>query len=202
MLPCHKPGNLQLSRHSPRPAAVPGQTVCSPRGHSRAVVFSPFGRLHDPHCPLQRWDSPYTVSRESAGTFSCRYQLKDDNNQENSFLPSDARYLHVDDGDGSGEGTLLQGPAIPLWVWILCSALVLLLLTSAPIVTCIQRKRAIAQYDPEGSGWNGREKKEGEVTDGSGCLPCPGQVGGLSGISERSVVYAFVQKPVHEAQGE
>ncbi|CAM4619439.1 unnamed protein product [Lepidochelys kempii] len=89
------------------------------------------------------YDSPYTVSKESAGAFSCLYQLKDDNNQENNSLPSDPWDLHVDDGEGSGERTLLQGPAIPLWVWILCSALVLLLLTSAPIVTCIQRKRAI-----------------------------------------------------------
>ncbi|CAM5173382.1 unnamed protein product [Eretmochelys imbricata] len=55
------------------------------------------------------YDSPYTVSKESPGTFSCCYQLKDDNNQENNSLSSDARYLHVDDGDGSGEGTLLQG---------------------------------------------------------------------------------------------
>ncbi|CAM5173069.1 unnamed protein product [Eretmochelys imbricata] len=97
MLPCHKPGNLQLSWHSPRPAAAPGQAVCSPRGHGHAVVFSPFGRHHDLHCLLQRWDLPYTVSRESAGTFSCRYQLKDDNNEENNSLPSDARYLHVDE---------------------------------------------------------------------------------------------------------
>lgn len=96
----------------------------------------------------------------------------------------------------------VPGPAIPLWVWILRSVLVLLLLAAAPIITCIQRKRAFAQYNPEGSGWNGREKKEGEVTDGSGCPPCPGQVGGSPGITERSVGYAIVQKCVHEAQGE
>ncbi|KAH1181236.1 hypothetical protein KIL84_002170 [Mauremys mutica] len=41
------------------------------------------------------YDSPYTVSRESAGAFSCIYQLKDDNNQENNSLPSDPRYLHI-----------------------------------------------------------------------------------------------------------
>ncbi|CAM5130236.1 unnamed protein product [Natator depressus] len=48
------------------------------------------------------YDSPYTVSRESSGTFSCRYQLKDDNNQENNSLSSDPWDLHVDGGDGSG----------------------------------------------------------------------------------------------------
>ncbi|CAM5122530.1 unnamed protein product [Natator depressus] len=42
------------------------------------------------------YDSPYTVSRESAGTFSCRYQLKDENNQENNSLSSDPWDLHVD----------------------------------------------------------------------------------------------------------
>ncbi|CAM4620786.1 unnamed protein product [Lepidochelys kempii] len=35
------------------------------------------------------YDSPHPVSRESSGAFSCRYQLKDDNNQENNSLPSD-----------------------------------------------------------------------------------------------------------------
>ncbi|CAM4688017.1 unnamed protein product, partial [Lepidochelys olivacea] len=42
------------------------------------------------------YDSPYTVSKESAGAFSCLYQLKDDNNQENNSLPSDPWDLHVD----------------------------------------------------------------------------------------------------------
>ncbi|KAH1181257.1 hypothetical protein KIL84_002191 [Mauremys mutica] len=94
------------------------------------------------------------------------------------------------------------GPAILLWVWILRSTLVLLLLASAPIITSILRKRPITQYDPEGSVWNGREEEEGEVTDGSGCPPCPGQVVGLAGITERSVGYAIVQKHVQETQGE
>ncbi|CAM5130580.1 unnamed protein product [Natator depressus] len=48
------------------------------------------------------YDSPYTVSKKSAGAFSCLYQLKDDNNQENNSLSSDPWYLHVDGGDGSG----------------------------------------------------------------------------------------------------
>ncbi|KAG6923750.1 hypothetical protein G0U57_019395 [Chelydra serpentina] len=41
------------------------------------------------------YDSPYPVSRESAGAFSCRYQLKDDNNQENNSLSSVSWHLHV-----------------------------------------------------------------------------------------------------------
>ncbi|CAM5122731.1 unnamed protein product [Natator depressus] len=39
----------------------------------------------------------------------------------------------------------VPGPAIPLWVWILSSTLVLLLLVSTPIITCILRKRAVTQ---------------------------------------------------------
>ncbi|XP_044844333.1 uncharacterized protein LOC123350052 isoform X2 [Mauremys mutica] len=41
------------------------------------------------------YDSPYQVSRESSGAFSCRYQLKDDNNQENNSHSSDSWHLHV-----------------------------------------------------------------------------------------------------------
>ncbi|CAM5173220.1 unnamed protein product [Eretmochelys imbricata] len=58
------------------------------------------------------YDSPYAVSKESAGAFSCLYQLKDDNNQENNSLPSDPRYLHVDGGDGSGGDASPQGVAL------------------------------------------------------------------------------------------
>ncbi|KAM9113640.1 uncharacterized protein ACDP82_020280 isoform 2-T2 [Pangshura tecta] len=112
------------------------------------------------------YDSAYPVSKESAGAFSCRYQFKDDNNQENNSLPSEPRHLHVTDGEVCGVEALLQGPAIQLWVWILRSALVLLLLASAPIITCILRKRPITQYDPEGSVWNGREEEEGEISSG------------------------------------
>ncbi|CAM5122902.1 unnamed protein product [Natator depressus] len=63
------------------------------------------------------YDSPSTVSRESAGTFSCRYQLKDDNNQENNSLSSDPWDLHVDGGDGSGGDASPQaglGPIVGL----------------------------------------------------------------------------------------
>ncbi|CAM5173406.1 unnamed protein product [Eretmochelys imbricata] len=56
------------------------------------------------------YDSPYTVSKESA--FSCLYQLKDDNNQENNSLSSDPRYLPVDGGDGSGGDASAQGLAL------------------------------------------------------------------------------------------
>ncbi|CAM5123001.1 unnamed protein product [Natator depressus] len=55
------------------------------------------------------YDSPYTVSKKSAGAFSCLYQLKDDNNQENNSLSSDPWYLHVDGGDGSGGDASPQG---------------------------------------------------------------------------------------------
>ncbi|KAG6923751.1 hypothetical protein G0U57_019396, partial [Chelydra serpentina] len=41
------------------------------------------------------YDSPYQVSRESAGAFSCRYQLMDNNNQENNSLSSNSWHLHV-----------------------------------------------------------------------------------------------------------
>ncbi|CAM4317975.1 unnamed protein product [Lepidochelys olivacea] len=60
------------------------------------------------------YDSPYTVSKESAGAFSCLYQLKDDNNQENNSLSSDPRYLHVDGGDGSGGDALPQVESVAL----------------------------------------------------------------------------------------
>ncbi|CAM4688071.1 unnamed protein product [Lepidochelys olivacea] len=60
------------------------------------------------------YDSPYTVSKESAGAFSCLYQLKDDNNQENNSLSSDPRYLHVDGGDGSGGDASPQAESVAL----------------------------------------------------------------------------------------
>ncbi|TFJ97465.1 tenascin-X [Platysternon megacephalum] len=47
------------------------------------------------------YDSSYPVSRESAGAFSCRYQLKDDNNQENNSLSSDSWHLHVGGDESS-----------------------------------------------------------------------------------------------------
>ncbi|KAH1181046.1 hypothetical protein KIL84_001980 [Mauremys mutica] len=112
-------------------------------------------------------ESAQPESPESAGEYSCRYQHKDNRNQEKTSLPSARRYLSA------------PAPAVLLWVWILRSTLVLLLLMSAPIFTCIMEKRAIAQPDTEqqekpaenGRGeppyaeGNGREKEAGGSGD-------------------------------------
>ncbi|KAH1181226.1 hypothetical protein KIL84_002160, partial [Mauremys mutica] len=58
-----------------------------------------------------------------------------------------------------GKGSMAQGLILTLWVWILRSTLVLLLLVSAPIITCILRKRAIAQPIQKAVGGNGREEE-------------------------------------------
>ncbi|CAM5173081.1 unnamed protein product [Eretmochelys imbricata] len=111
------------------------------------------------------YDLPHPVSRESSWAFSCHYQLMDEN-QENNSLPN---------GDGSGGDTSPQGPAIPLWVWILSSTLVLLLLVSTPIITCILRKRAITQPIRKAlGGMSGRKRAlaaSQEICSSSGDLP-------------------------------
>ncbi|TFJ99683.1 cyclic AMP-responsive element-binding protein 3 [Platysternon megacephalum] len=82
-------------------------------------------------------ESAQPASPESAGEYFCRYQHKDDRNQEKTSLPSAHRYLSA------------PVPAVLLWVWILRSTLVLLLMMSAPIITCIMEKRAVTQPEPE-----------------------------------------------------
>ncbi|CAM5173444.1 unnamed protein product [Eretmochelys imbricata] len=68
-----------------------------------------------------------------------------------------------------------KGPAIPLWVWILSSTLVLLLLVSTPIITCILRKRAITQPIRKAlGGMSGRKRAlaaSQEICSSSGDLP-------------------------------
>ncbi|CAM5130559.1 unnamed protein product [Natator depressus] len=84
----------------------------------------------------------------------------------------------------SGGEASAKAPAVQLWVWILRSTLVLLLVTSAPIITCIMEKRAVAQPDlerqerPAGKGrgeppyieGNGGEEEKEEEAGGSGGL--------------------------------
>ncbi|CAM5173111.1 unnamed protein product [Eretmochelys imbricata] len=116
------------------------------------------------------FESAQPVSPESPGEYFCRYQHKDDRNQEKTSLPSARQYLSA------------PAPAVLLWVWILRSTLVLLLVTSAPIITCIMEKRAVAQPDlerqerPAGKGrgeppyieGNGGEEEKEEEAGGSG----------------------------------
>lgn len=90
----------------------------------------------------------------------------------------------------------VSGPAVPLWVSILRSALVLLLLASVPVINCILRKRAISRDDPESPGDRG--EMAGGKAKVSGGPHCPGQ----AGITERSADYAIVQKRVHGDRGE
>ncbi|EMP26985.1 Zinc finger and SCAN domain-containing protein 29 [Chelonia mydas] len=79
-----------------------------------------------------------------------------------------------------------------LWVCILHSTLVLLLLVSAPIITCIVRKRAIAQHIQKALQGNGRDKEEGEVAEVSEGSRCPGQVGGSAAARPDQRATAFL----------
>ncbi|CAM5172901.1 unnamed protein product [Eretmochelys imbricata] len=114
---CSSPGTLPAPRlFLDRLSAHQGDTAMLSclvplDAHMTRIVFCKDGK----EISVQRkegnkpvYDSPYTVSRERTGTFSCRYQLKDDNNQENNSLSSDPWDLHVDGGDGSGGDALPQ----------------------------------------------------------------------------------------------
>ncbi|CAM5173051.1 unnamed protein product [Eretmochelys imbricata] len=146
------------------------------------------------------FESAQPVSPESPGEYFCRYQHKDDRNQEKTSLPSARQYLSapaIIEGNhnllyiyptdilgarNSGGEASAKGPAVLLWVWILRSTLVLLLVTSALIITCIMEKRAVAQPDlerqerPAGKGrgeppyieGNGGEEEKEEEAGGSG----------------------------------
>ncbi|CAM5130264.1 unnamed protein product [Natator depressus] len=96
------------------------------------------------------YDSPYTVSRESAGTFSCRYQLKDENNQENNSLSSDPWDLHVDGGDGSGGDASPQGLG-PIVGLAIMAGLALALLGCFLMKTVVSRCRTHREPGPERS---------------------------------------------------
>ncbi|CAM5173226.1 unnamed protein product [Eretmochelys imbricata] len=100
MLPCHKPGNLQLSRLSARQGDTAMVSCLVPLdAPMTCIVFCKDGKeisVQPKGGNTIVYDSPYTVSKESAGAFSCLSQLKDDNNQENNSLPSDPWDLHVD----------------------------------------------------------------------------------------------------------
>ncbi|CAM4688107.1 unnamed protein product [Lepidochelys olivacea] len=114
------------------------------------------------------FESARPVSPESPGEYFCRYQHKDDRNQEKTSLPSARQYLSAPAGllKGTifyctstiqiylGPATLngeasAKGTCCSLWVWILRSTLALLLVTAAPIITCNVEKRAVAQPDLE-----------------------------------------------------
>ncbi|CAM5173246.1 unnamed protein product [Eretmochelys imbricata] len=96
------------------------------------------------------YDSPYTVSKESAGAFSCLYQLKDDNNQENNSLSSDPRYLPVDGGDGSGGDALAQGLG-PIVGLAIMAGLALALLGCFLMKTVVSRCRTHREPGPDRS---------------------------------------------------
>ncbi|CAM4702657.1 unnamed protein product [Caretta caretta] len=66
-----------------------------------------------------------------------------------------------------GKGSMAQGPAIPLWVWILSSTLILLLLVSTPIITCILRKRAVTQ--PIGKALGGMSGRKSQSWNNTHC---------------------------------
>ncbi|CAM4617055.1 unnamed protein product [Lepidochelys kempii] len=61
----------------------------------------------------------------------------------------------------------VPGPAIPLWVWILSSTLILLLLVSTPIITCILRKRAVTQ--PIGKALGGMSGRKSQSWNNMHC---------------------------------
>ncbi|CAM5173053.1 unnamed protein product [Eretmochelys imbricata] len=96
------------------------------------------------------YDSPYTVSKESAGAFSCLYQLKDDNNQENNSLSSDPRYLPVDGGDGSGGDASPQGLG-PIVGLAIMAGLALALLGCFLMKTVVSRCRTHREPGPDRS---------------------------------------------------
>ncbi|XP_068519943.1 uncharacterized protein [Anas acuta] len=78
------------------------------------------------------------VTKGSKGTYMCGYQLKDDNNRVRSSALSAGRILDVPGSvTASTAWPSSPGPAMPLEVWILRSALSLLLLLSAPIITLL-----------------------------------------------------------------
>ncbi|CAM5173256.1 unnamed protein product [Eretmochelys imbricata] len=122
------------------------------------------------------FESAQPVSPESPGEYFCRYQHKDDRNQEKTSLPGARQYLSAPGAASTapisrssqpmGAAELVacgarslgrdmsplprsRGPAVLLWVWILRSTLVLLLMTAALIITCNVEKRAVTQPDPE-----------------------------------------------------
>ncbi|XP_039366766.1 uncharacterized protein LOC120388761 isoform X2 [Mauremys reevesii] len=112
------------------------------------------------------YDSPYTVSRESAGAFSCRYQLKDDNNQENNSLPSDLWYLHVAGDDGSGGGTSPQGKRAIVGL-ALTTSLALALLGCFLMRTVVSRCRTHRDPGPDRSSPDSGDQIQYTVVTGA-----------------------------------
>ncbi|KAH1180671.1 hypothetical protein KIL84_001605, partial [Mauremys mutica] len=104
------------------------------------------------------YDSPYLVSRESAGAFSCRYQLKDDNNQENNSLSSDSWYLRVAGDESSpaprsspsGEHSHSREPGLGLLVGLTVTAGLALALLGCflvkTVVSCCRTHRAAGPW--------------------------------------------------------
>ncbi|XP_044844110.1 uncharacterized protein LOC123349901 isoform X2 [Mauremys mutica] len=146
---CSSPGDL------PAPqilldtvASRPGDTVvvkCKVPAFSPAtrVIFCRDGKDLAVQ-PVQEgkyaYDLRYDVRANSSTSFACLYQHKGDWNQETNSLLSTSRFLRV------------TGPAIPLWVWILRSTLLLLLLASAPLITWVLGKVAATRPEPARPG--------------------------------------------------
>ncbi|KAH1181164.1 hypothetical protein KIL84_002098, partial [Mauremys mutica] len=95
------------------------------------------------------YDLRYDVRANSSTSFACLYQHKGHQNQETNSLLSTSRFLRVTDSTADAKhDTEPEGPAIPLWVWILRSTLLLLLLASAPLITWVLGKVATARPEP------------------------------------------------------
>ncbi|XP_064355611.1 uncharacterized protein LOC135324087 [Dromaius novaehollandiae] len=77
------------------------------------------------------------ASVNTSGDYSCRYETRDAKGWVNQSQLSPAQRLHVRGPQGTD---IPPRPAIPLWVWMLRSALVLLLLASAPVTTFLLEK--------------------------------------------------------------
>ncbi|EMP28666.1 hypothetical protein UY3_14241 [Chelonia mydas] len=117
------------------------------------------------------YDLRYDMRANSSASFACLYQHKGDRNHETNSLLSSSQFLHVTDSTADPEhdtkpedstadpehDTKPEGLAIPLWVWILRSTLLLFLLASAPLITCVLEK--VAAVRPESATPGGHHGK-------------------------------------------
>ncbi|XP_066843394.1 uncharacterized protein [Anser cygnoides] len=144
---CSSPGDLpapdlQLNTSS----AQPGTTAvlqCLLRVVSpvRRIIFCK-DRLELYSQKAQQGQLSYSmvlnITSRSAGRYTCGYQLRTEMKQVRNSALSAGRILDVPGSSPSHKTELpSRGPAMPLEVWILRSALSLLLLLSAPIITLL-----------------------------------------------------------------
>nr|XP_038028766.1 uncharacterized protein LOC119715466 isoform X3 [Anas platyrhynchos] len=85
-----------------------------------------------------RYSVVLNITSRSAGRYTCGYQQRNDMKYMRSSALSAGRILNVPGSSPSHKAQLpSRGSAMPLEVWILRSALSLLLLLSAPIITLL-----------------------------------------------------------------